>query len=61
MLKQDVREVIARQQVERVCPPAPFWSKALLIAGGIVVGWMLILVFLGGVVYWLDTIAEWLA
>lgn len=54
-------EVISRQQVQRVVPRNPWWSKALVVFTGIVLAWVLVLLIIGGVFYWLDMLAEWVA
>lgn len=57
---QGLRDIISRQNVERVVPAVPLiriieWGlvSLLVIAGALLVG--------GGMVYWLDIIAEWIA
>lgn len=58
--RQGLRDIISRQTVERIVPAIPLvrileWGlmSILVIAGALLVG--------GGLVYWLDLIAEWIA
>lgn len=53
-MRQDVRDVIARRRV-------PFWSRASVWAGAIVLSWIVFLIFFAGIAWWLEVLAEALA
>lgn len=60
-MRQDVRDLIARQQVDRILPPLGFWTKCALVLGWCLFAWIVFVVFLAGIAWWLETIAEWVA
>lgn len=61
-MTQDVRDILARQQVTRVTPPVRFRDVLCFIAfwtGIAAASWALVLLIIGGIWFWADRLAEW--
>ena len=58
-MTQNVRDIIGRQEVSRVLPRVPIWSRLLTWAVFCGLAWVLVLLFIGGIWWWADQIAMW--
>lgn len=55
-MKQSLSSIISRQQVDRILPPVPWLHRVCVWTGIAVLSWALFLIFLGGLVFWMEVL-----